>query len=43
MLRKLEQKIDESTMQKMNAKVDNDGMMAEAVAEDFLQKSGLID
>jgi osmoprotectant transport system substrate-binding protein len=42
-LRQLEQKIDESTMQKMNAKVDNDGMMVEAVAEDFLQKSGLID
>ncbi len=42
-LRQLEQKIDESTMQKMNAKVDNDGMMVEAVAKDFLQKSGLID
>lgn len=38
----LEGMIDEEAMQKMNAKVDNDGMMVEQVAENFLIESGLI-
>ncbi|QBP40310.1 glycine betaine ABC transporter substrate-binding protein [Paenisporosarcina antarctica] len=38
----LSDKIDETTMQTMNAKVDNDGMMVELVAKEFLQESGLI-
>lgn len=42
-LRKLEGAIDEDAMQKMNAKVDNDGMMVERVAEEFLVESGLIE
>ena len=35
--------IDELTMQKMNAQVDNEGMMVEVVAEEFLKESGLIE
>ena len=35
--------IDEEAMQKMNAKVDNEGMMVEQVAQDFLVESGLIE
>ena len=35
-------KIDETTMQKMNAKVDNEGMMVETVAKEFLQEAGFI-
>lgn len=42
-LRQLEGAIDEEAMQKMNAKVDNDGMMVERVAEEFLVESGLIE
>ena len=34
--------INEETMQKMNAKVDNEGMMVEQVAHDFLVETGLI-
>ncbi|MBS4179345.1 glycine betaine ABC transporter substrate-binding protein [Lederbergia citrea] len=36
-------KIDELTMQGMNAKVDNEGMMVEVVAKEFLQEVGLIE
>lgn len=39
----LEGKIDEETMQGMNAKVDNEGMMVETVALEFLREAGLID
>ena len=39
----LEGMIDEEAMQKMNGKVDNDGMMVEKVAEEFLIESGLIE
>ena len=39
----LEGMIDEETMQIMNGKVDNDGMMVERVAEEFLVESGLIE
>lgn len=35
-------KIDETTMQMMNAKVDNEGMMVETVAKEFLQEAGFI-
>ena len=42
-LQLLEGKIDEITMQGMNAKVDNEGMMVEVVAKEFLQGIGLID
>ncbi len=42
-LRQLEGIIDEEAMQKMNAKVDNEGMMVEKVAQDFLIESGLIE
>ncbi|MEK5040142.1 glycine betaine ABC transporter substrate-binding protein [Sporosarcina sp. FSL K6-3457] len=35
--------IDEEAMQKMNAKVDNEGMMVEKVAQEFLIESGLIE
>ncbi|MBM4763205.1 glycine betaine ABC transporter substrate-binding protein [Bacillus sp. B15-48] len=42
-LRQLEGKIDEQTMRAMNAKVDNEGMMVEVVAKEFLQEAGLID
>ncbi|MEK3936096.1 glycine betaine ABC transporter substrate-binding protein [Sporosarcina sp. FSL W7-1349] len=41
-LRQLEGMIDEEAMQKMNAKVDNEGMMVERVAQEFLEESGLI-
>lgn len=41
-LKLLEGVIDEEAMQKMNGKVDNDGMMVERVAEDFLEEIGLI-
>ncbi|PIC78045.1 glycine/betaine ABC transporter substrate-binding protein [Sporosarcina sp. P19] len=39
----LEGKIDEETMQVMNGKVDNDGIMVELVAKEFLEDSGLIE
>lgn len=42
-LRSLEGMINEEAMQKMNGKVDNDGMMVERVAQDFLIESGLIE
>ena len=42
-LKSLEGMIDEEAMQKMNAKVDNEGMMVERVAEEFLIESGLIE
>lgn len=42
-LKQLEGKIDEATMQGMNAKVDNEAMMVEKVAKEFLQEAGLID
>ncbi|MCQ6277191.1 glycine/betaine ABC transporter substrate-binding protein [Bacillus sp. V3B] len=42
-LQKLEGKIDEPTMQAMNAKVDNEGIMVEVVAKEFLQEAGLIE
>lgn len=35
--------INEEAMQLMNAKVDNDGQMVEAVAKEFLQEAGLIE
>ncbi|WP_277587031.1 glycine betaine ABC transporter substrate-binding protein [Psychrobacillus antarcticus] len=35
-------KIDESAMQEMNAKVDNEGQMVELVAKEFLQDAGFI-
>ncbi len=42
-LKSLEGTINEETMQVMNGKVDNDGMMVERVAEEFLIEAGLID
>ena len=42
-LKQLEGMIDEEAMQKMNAKVDNEGMMVERVAEEFLVESGLME
>ena len=42
-LKQLEGMIDEEAMQKMNAKVDNEGMMVERVAEEFLVEIGLIE
>ncbi|CAM3898841.1 glycine betaine ABC transporter substrate-binding protein [Lederbergia lenta] len=42
-LQLLEGKIDEPIMQTMNAKVDNEGMMVEIVAKEFLQEIGMID
>ncbi|ARF16699.1 glycine betaine ABC transporter substrate-binding protein [Sporosarcina ureae] len=39
----LEGQIDEETMQIMNGKVDNDGIMVELVAKEFLVDSGLIE
>ncbi|WP_276324879.1 glycine betaine ABC transporter substrate-binding protein [Sporosarcina ureae] len=39
----LEGQIDEETMQVMNGKVDNDGIMVELVAKEFLEDSGLIE
>ena len=41
-LHKLAGKIDEPTMQELNAKVDDEGMKAETVAYDFLVSAGLI-
>lgn len=41
-LGKLAGTIDEETIQVMNGKVDNDGMMVETVAEEFLKEEGLI-
>lgn len=35
-------KIDETAMQEMNAKVDNEGQMVELVAKKFLQEAGFI-
>lgn len=42
-LQLLEGVIDETAMQIMNGKVDNDGMMVERVAEEFLIEVGLIE
>lgn len=42
-LKQLAGMIDEEAMQKMNAKVDNEGMMVEKVAQEFLIESGLIE
>ena len=42
-LKQLEGMINEEAMQKMNGKVDNDGMMVEQVATEFLIESGLIE
>ena len=42
-LKQLAGMINEDAMQKMNAKVDNEGMMVEQVAQDFLVESGLIE
>lgn len=42
-LYKLGGMIDEEAMQVMNGKVDNDGMMVEIVAREFLEESGLIE
>ncbi len=41
-LKQLAGAINEEAMQKMNAKVDNEGMMVEQVAQNFLVESGLI-
>lgn len=42
-LNKLAGKVDEQTMQELNAKVDEEGMKAETVAHDFLVSAGLIE
>ena len=42
-LQQLEGEIDELTMQAMNAKVDNEGMMVDFVAREFLEEAGLIE
>lgn len=42
-LQQLEGEIDELTMQAMNAKVDNEGMMVDVVAKEYLQETGLIE
>jgi len=42
-LYQLDGMIDEVTMQVMNGKVDNDGLMVEVVAKEFLEESGLIE
>ena len=42
-LKQLAGTIDEEAMQIMNGKVDNDGMMVERVAEEFLVEAGLIE
>ena len=42
-LYQLDGMINEETMQVMNCKVDNDGMMVEVVAKEFLVDSGLIE
>lgn len=41
-LLELSGKIDETAMQEMNAKVDNEGQMVELVAKEFLQEAGFI-
>lgn len=41
-LKLLENKIDEKSMQIMNGKVDNDGLRVDTVAKEFLKESGLI-
>lgn len=35
-------KIDETAMQEMNARVDNEGQMVELVAKEFLQEAGFV-
>lgn len=42
-LNSLAGKIDEETIQGMNAQVDNEAMMVEVVAKEFLESAGLID
>lgn len=42
-LKQLEGMIDEEAMQIMNGKVDNDGMMVEIVAQQFLEEAGLVE
>lgn len=42
-INKLAGKIDESAMQELNAKVDDEGMKAETVARDFLVSIGLVE
>ena len=42
-LLQLDGKINEEAMQVMNGKVDNDGMMVEIVAREFLEESGLLE
>lgn len=42
MLLELAGKIDETAMQEMNARVDNEGQMVELVAKEFLQEAGFI-
>ncbi|WP_432353875.1 glycine betaine ABC transporter substrate-binding protein [Sporosarcina sp. A2] len=42
-LYQLDGMIDEENMQIMNGKVDNDGMVVEVVAREFLEQSGLIE
>ncbi|HWQ74436.1 MAG TPA: glycine betaine ABC transporter substrate-binding protein [Syntrophomonas sp.] len=42
-LNQLTGKIDEQTMQELNAKVDEDGMKTETVAHDFLVSAGLLE
>lgn len=41
-LLELADKIDETAMQEMNAKVDNEGQMVELVAKEFLQEAGFV-
>lgn len=42
-LKLLEGNIDEEAMQKLNARVDNDGIRVNTVAKDFLKETGLIE
>lgn len=42
LLKQLGNQIDEATMQKLNAQVDNDGMKVDAVAKQFLNELNLI-
>lgn len=39
----LANKIDDNTMQELNAKVDSEGLKAEILARDFLIAEGLIE
>lgn len=41
-LAKLENKLDEASMQELNAKVDSEGLKAETVAKQFLKDKGLL-